>query len=357
MKSDIMGTMETKVFVARDNYIKDEELKEASAVIRSGGLVAFPTETVYGLGGDATNPEASRKIYAAKGRPSDNPLIVHIADFSQLRNIVAEVPQEAEKLAEAFWPGPLTMILRKNDVIPYETTGGLDTVAIRMPSHPVARAFLQDSGCMIAAPSANTSGRPSPTTAQHVWEDLHGKIEILLDGGPVGIGIESTIVDLSEERPMILRPGFITQEMLSAVLGDVGMDPGLASENSKQPPKAPGMRYRHYAPKADLTLVEGTMEEVISKINALTREAQAMGKSVGVLATEENKDCYVADHVIVIGQRQDEAEIARHLFDVLRKFDDLQVDLIYSESFVAAGVGQAIMNRLLKAAGHKRIFV
>lgn len=357
MKSDIMGTMETKVFVARDNYIKDEELKEASAVIRSGGLVAFPTETVYGLGGDATNPEASRKIYAAKGRPSDNPLIVHIADFSQLRNIVAEVPQEAEKLAEAFWPGPLTIILRKNDVIPYETTGGLDTVAIRMPSHPVARAFLQDSGCMIAAPSANTSGRPSPTTAQHVWEDLHGKIEILLDGGPVGIGIESTIVDLSEERPMILRPGFITQEMLSAVLGDVGMDPGLASENSKQPPKAPGMRYRHYAPKADLTLVEGTMEEVISKINALTREAQAMGKSVGVLATEENKDCYVADHVIVIGQRQDEAEIARHLFDVLRQFDDLQVDLIYSESFVAAGVGQAIMNRLLKAAGHKRIFV
>lgn len=357
MKSDIMGTMETKVFVARDNYIKDEELKEASAVIRSGGLVAFPTETVYGLGGDATNPEASRKIYAAKGRPSDNPLIVHIADFSQLRNIVAEVPQEAEKLAEAFWPGPLTMILRKNDVIPYETTGGLDTVAIRMPSHPVARAFLQDSGCMIAAPSANTSGRPSPTTAQHVWGDLHGKIEILLDGGPVGIGIESTIVDLSEERPMILRPGFITQEMLSAVLGDVGMDPGLASENSKQPPKAPGMRYRHYAPKADLTLVEGTMEEVISKINALTREAQAMGKSVGVLATEENKDRYVADHVIVIGQRQDEAEIARHLFDVLRQFDDLQVDLIYSESFVAAGVGQAIMNRLLKAAGHKRILV
>lgn len=357
MKSDIMGTMETKVFVARDNYIKEEELKEASAVIRSGGLVAFPTETVYGLGGDATNPEASRKIYAAKGRPSDNPLIVHIADFSQLRNIVAEVPQEAEKLAKAFWPGPLTMILRKNDLVPYETTGGLDTVAIRMPSHPVARAFLQDSGCMIAAPSANTSGRPSPTTAQHVWGDLHGKIEILLDGGPVGIGIESTIVDLSEEKPMILRPGFITQEMLSAVLGDVGVDPGLASENSKQPPKAPGMRYRHYAPKADLTLVEGTMEEVISKINALTREAQAMGKSVGVLATEENKDCYVADHVIVIGQRQDEAEIARHLFDVLRQFDDLQVDLIYSESFVAAGVGQAIMNRLLKAAGHKRIFV
>ncbi len=349
--------MKTKVFVARDNQIEEAELKEASAVIRSGGLVAFPTETVYGLGGDATNPEASRKIYAAKGRPSDNPLIVHIADFSQLEDIVAEVPQEARDLAEAFWPGPLTMILRKNEVIPYETTGGLDTVAIRMPSHPVARRFLQDSGCMIGAPSANTSGRPSPTTAQHVWEDLQGKIEVLLDGGPVGIGIESTIVDLSEDQPMILRPGFITQEMLSQVLGQVGMDPGIASENSKKPPKAPGMRYRHYAPKADLTLVEGHMDQVIAKINALTEEAQVKGQSVGVLATAENQDAYIADHVIVIGQREDEAEIARHLFDVLRQFDTLGVDVIYSESFAAAGVGQAIMNRLLKAAGHKRIFV
>ena len=349
--------MKTKVFVARDNQIEEAELKEASAVIRSGGLVAFPTETVYGLGGDATNPEASRKIYAAKGRPSDNPLIVHIADFSQLEDIVAEVPQEARDLAEAFWPGPLTMILRKNEVIPYETTGGLDTVAIRMPSHPVARRVLQDSGCMIAAPSANTSGRPSPTTAQHVWEDLQGKIEVLLDGGPVGIGIESTIVDLSEDQPMILRPGFITQEMLSQVLGQVGMDPGIASENSKKPPKAPGMRYRHYAPKADLTLVEGHMDQVIAKINALTGEAQVKGQSVGVLATAENQDAYIADHVIVIGQREDEAEIARHLFDVLRQFDTLGVDVIYSESFAAAGVGQAIMNRLLKAAGHKRIFV
>lgn len=195
---------------------------------------------MYGLGGDATNPEASRKIYAAKGRPSDNPLIVHIADFSQLEDIVAEVPQEARDLAEAFWPGPLTMILRKNEVIPYETTGGLDTVAIRMPSHPVARRFLQDSGCMIAAPSANTSGRPSPTTAQHVWEDLQGKIEVLLDGGPVGIGIESTIVDLSEDQPMILRPGFITQEMLSQVLGQVGMDPGHCIGKQQEAAKGTG---------------------------------------------------------------------------------------------------------------------
>ena len=295
--------MKTKVFVARDNQIEEAELKEASAVIRSGGLVAFPTETVYGLGGDATNPEASRKIYAAKGRPSDNPLIVHIADFSQLEDIVAEVPQEARDLAEAFWAGPLTMILRKNEVIPYETTGGLDTVAIRMPSHPVARRFLQDSGCMSAAPSANTSGRPSPTTAQHVWEDLQGKIEVLLDGGPVGIGIESTIVDLSEDQPMILRPGFITQEMLSQVLGQVGMDPGIASENSKKPPKAPGMRYRHYAPKADLTLVEGHMDQVIAKINALTGAISGTTDS-GTSAASATVETSLADVVNAITKLQ-----------------------------------------------------
>ena len=349
--------MDTKVVKIDKEQIDDEKLMEAVEILRAGGLVAFPTETVYGLGANALNEEAAKKIYAAKGRPSDNPLIAHISKPEELAPLVKEVPEAGKKLMEAYWPGPLTMILRKNEVIPYETTGGLDTVAIRMPSHPVARRFLQDSGCMIAAPSANTSGRPSPTTAQHVWEDLQGKIEVLLDGGPVGIGIESTIVDLSEDQPMILRPGFITQEMLSQVLGQVGMDPGIASENSKKPPKAPGMRYRHYAPKADLTLVEGHMDQVIAKINALTGEAQVKGQSVGVLATAENQDAYIADHVIVIGQREDEAEIARHLFDVLRQFDTLGVDVIYSESFAAAGVGQAIMNRLLKAAGHKRIFV
>ena len=219
--------MKTKVFVARDNQIEEAELKEASAVIRSGGLVAFPTETVYGLGGDATNPEASRKIYAAKGRPSDNPLIVHIADFSQLGQIVEKVPPEAELLAKHFWPGPLTMILHKNQVIPYETTGGLDTVAIRMPAHTVALAFLRESGCMIAAPSANTSGRPSPTSAAHVREDLEGRIDAIIDGGDVEIGIESTIIDLTEETPCVLRPGYITMDMMREVLGEVKLDPGI----------------------------------------------------------------------------------------------------------------------------------
>ncbi len=349
--------MKTRVFKAEGNRIDTRELKEAAEVIRAGGLVAFPTETVYGLGGDATSQEASKKIYQAKGRPSDNPLIVHIADFSQLCDIVEEVPESARILADKFWPGPLTMILRKNDVIPYETTGGLDTVAIRLPNHPVALSFLQESGCMIAAPSANTSGRPSPTTADHVWEDLHDKIDVILDGGEVGIGIESTIVDLTEEVPVILRPGFITQEMLEGVLGRVEMDPGLVNENSKMPPKAPGMRYRHYAPKAELTLVEGDAGDVVSKINQLSLKARDTGQKVGIIATEETKSLYTYGEVISIGSREDEAEIARHLYQVLRGFDDKDVDVIYSESFVAAGVGQAIMNRLLKAAGHKKIEV
>ena len=348
--------MKTKVFVARDNQIEEAELKEASAVIRSGGLVAFPTETVYGLGGDATNPEASRKIYAAKGRPSDNPLIVHIADFSQLEDIVAEVPQEARDLAEAFWPGPLTMIVWKNDRVPYETTGGMDTVAIRMPKHPVALRLIEGSGCLIAAPSANTSGKPSPTEASHVALDMDGRIPMILDGGPVGIGIESTIVDLSEETPMILRPGYITQEMLQEVLGEkVCMDPGIIASDSTRKPKAPGMKYKHYAPKADLVLVEGETDKVVARINELVREKQQLGQKVGVIATDETFLRYEADHVVSIGAREDEDAIARHLYKILREFDDWNVDAIYSESFATPRIGQAIMNRLLKAAGHQVI--
>lgn len=354
-KSDIINSMKTRVFKAKDNQIKSEELKQAAEVIRNGGLVAFPTETVYGLGGDATNPDASREIYKAKGRPSDNPLIVHIGDFFQLEEIVEMVPQQARDLADRFWPGPLTMVLPKNEKIPYETTGGLDTVAIRMPNHPVALDFIRESGCMIAAPSANTSGRPSPTLAEHVWEDLEGRIPVILDGGQVGIGIESTIIDLTEEVPVILRPGFITKEMLAEVVGEVKMDPGL--ENSKTPPKAPGMRYRHYAPKAELTLVEGEEKDVVDKINSLTNEAVATGLKVGVIATEETKACYKKGQVVSIGSRDDEAEVARQLYKVLRDFDAMDVDVIYSESFSDAGVGHAIMNRLLKAAGHKRLCV
>ncbi len=349
--------MQTKIFTGQPNGLSAEELHEVGQIIRSGGLVAFPTETVYGLGGDAASPEASGKIYAAKGRPSDNPLIVHICDFAQLEEIASEVPESARVLAEAFWPGPLTMILNKNERIPYETTGGLDTVAIRMPSHPLALELIRESGCMIAAPSANTSGRPSPTTAAHVVEDLDGRIDAIIDGGAVGIGIESTIIDLTEAVPTILRPGFITQEMLAEVLGEVRLDPGLAEAGSKQRPKAPGMRYRHYAPKAELTVVEGGELAVVNHIAQLTAQAIADGKSVGIIAAEETCGQYTQGRVLSIGTRTDEADVARHLYEVLRSFDEMGVDVIYSEGFSAEGIGCAIMNRLLKAAGHKRIIL
>ena len=349
--------MDTKYYRLTNQSSDREIYLEAGRIIRAGGLVAFPTETVYGLGGDAENPLASRKIYEAKGRPSDNPLIVHIAEFSQLKEIASHLPAEAERLAEAFWPGPLTMIVEKNDRIPLETTGGLQTVAVRMPGHPAARDFIRASGRMIAAPSANVSGRPSPTRAEHVRQDLDGRIDMILDGGPVGIGLESTIVDLTEGVPTILRPGYITGKMLQDVLGAVRVDPGIQSEESHARPKAPGMRYRHYAPRAPLTIVDGQEQKVIDYINEQIREAGLQGKKAGVIATEETKEAYLASVVLPVGERSDEEGIARHLFDILRRFDDTDVDVIYSESFETPNLGQAIMNRLLKAAGHRVIKV
>ncbi|WP_405375084.1 L-threonylcarbamoyladenylate synthase [Pseudobutyrivibrio sp.] len=353
--------MITKIMDVSEEPINMEYIREASEILKSGGLVAFPTETVYGLGGDATDKEASRKIYAAKGRPSDNPLIVHIAKFSQLEDITENLPKTAKLLADAFWPGPLTMVCNKNQVIPYETTGGLDTVAVRMPNNPVALALIEESGCMIAAPSANTSGRPSPTKASHVYEDLSGKIEAILDGGAVDIGLESTIVDLTEDVVTILRPGFINMDMLREVVGEVRMDPGIVYNDkgttSGAKPKAPGMRYKHYAPKGDLTIISGEEDTVVGKINQLTREALKKGKKVGIIATSETADRYPEGEVLVIGNRSDESSIAHNLYDILRRFDELSVDLIYSESFATPKMGQAIMNRLLKAAGQKTIEV
>ena len=346
--------METKLVKIDPVQIDEEKLKEAAELIRRGELVAFPTETVYGLGADALHPEASKKIYAAKGRPSDNPLIVHICKFEELEYIAKTVPEQARKLADAFWPGPLTMIVWKNDKVPYETTGGMDTVAVRMPVDPIALKLIEESGCLIAAPSANTSGKPSPTEAAHVALDLDGKIPMILDGGPVGIGIESTIIDLTEEHPMILRPGYITQKMLEEVLGEeVKIDPGIIAADSLTKPKAPGMKYKHYAPKADLVLVDGKADLVVAKINELVQEKQAQGQKVGVIATDETKELYQADIVVSIGARDDEDAIAQHLYKLLREFDDWNVDAIYSESFATPRIGQAIMNRLLKAAGHQ----
>ena len=261
--------MKTEIEKLNLEAIDDKIIAKAAAIIRDGGLVAFPTETVYGLGADAMQASAAKKIYEAKGRPSDNPLIVHIADVSALRNLTDEVPGKAVKLAKAFWPGPLTMIVKKSAAVPYETTGGMDTVAVRMPNHPVALALIAASGTYIAAPSANTSGRPSPTTAEHVMTDLNEKIPLILDGGSVGIGIESTIIDLTEETPMILRPGYITQEMLEEVIGEVHVDPGLIASDSLQKPKAPGMKYRHYAPKAKLKIISGKNEKTVEIMDVL----------------------------------------------------------------------------------------
>lgn len=346
-------SMKTEMIKINPQAIDENAIARAGEILKKGGLVAFPTETVYGLGGDATNPDASHKIYSAKGRPSDNPLIVHITNMKDLENMVKEVPQTARLLAERFWPGPLTMIFYKNEKIPYETTGGMDTVAVRMPSDPIARALIDASTGYIAAPSANTSGRPSPTRAEHVAQDLSGKIDMILDGGPVNIGLESTIVDLTEDVPMILRPGYITLEMMQEVLGEVRVDPGLIASDSDRKPKAPGMKYRHYAPKADLKVVEGETNGVVQTINRLSAELIGQKKRVGIIATEETKSLYRQGTVISIGARDDEEAIARHLYGILRQFDELGVDAIFSESFAAAGMGQAIMNRLLKAAGHQ----
>lgn len=351
--------METRIVKVcrRENGLSGEEeklLKKAGETLRAGGLVAFPTETVYGLGGDALNPKSSRRIYAAKGRPSDNPLIVHICRWEDIYSIVAQVPEEAQKLAEAFWPGPLTMIFKKSDKVPCETTGGLDTVAVRMPSDEVARKLIEYGGGYVAAPSANLSGKPSPTEAKYVIEDMMGRIDVIVDGGEGEIGLESTIVDMTVIPPQVLRPGYITEEMLSAALGSkVARDETILRDDSGQAPKAPGMKYRHYAPKGDLTIVEGVQERVTAYINEKSKTAMAKGEKVGIIATEEQAGHYYADIIKNVGSRQDEKAVARNLYKVLREFDDENVTVIFSEGFDMQGFGQAIMNRLLKAAGHK----
>lgn len=334
-----------------------EIIEKAGDILKEGGLVAFPTETVYGLGADALNEQAAKKIYAAKGRPSDNPLIVHIADMDALDRITEEMPEEAWKVAEAFWPGPLTMILKKSREVPAGTTGGLETVAVRMPDHAIAQEVIRAGGGYIAAPSANTSGRPSPTEARHVAADLDGKINMILDGGAVEIGVESTILDMTVMPPMILRPGAVTKEMLEALVGEVAVDKTLADPDSKKPPKAPGMKYRHYAPRAELVVVDGKMDAVVDEINRLAKEKADAGCKVGVIGTQETVGRYRTGDIKSIGTRTDESTIASHLYGILREFDSDGVEFIYSEAFATDGIGSAVMNRLLKAAGHRVIHV
>ena len=350
--------IQTKIFRMTEEEPDREAIRFAGEILKQGGLVAFPTETVYGLGGNALDPEASRKIYAAKGRPSDNPLIVHIADRKDLDRLVLQVPASAERLISCCWPGPLTIILQKSDIVPLATTGGLDTVAVRFPDSRIAQALIREAGGYVAAPSANLSGRPSPTTAAHVEEDLGGRIEAVLDGGPVKIGLESTIVDFTEEVPVILRPGYLGQERLREILGEVRMDPGLLAETESQVrPKAPGMRYRHYAPRGDLKIVEGEAEAVGTEIRKRVHRHLEAGESVGVICTEESRSSYPEGDVQCIGSLADEEAIARHLYGILRDFDEKETAYIYSESFYTPHMGQAIMNRLIKAAGHQVITV
>ncbi|MGG4166038.1 L-threonylcarbamoyladenylate synthase [Rossellomorea vietnamensis] len=326
------------------------QIVDAAKILQQDEVVAFPTETVYGLGANATSDRAVEKIFKAKGRPSDNPLIVHISNKGQLDGLVEEIPVDAAKLIEAYWPGPLTIIFKnKEGVFSGKVTAGLDTVGIRMPDHPVALSIIEAAGLPIAAPSANRSGKPSPTTAQHVIDDLDGRIAGVVDGGETGVGVESTVVDCTGEIPVILRPGGITKEQLEVVVGKVEVDPSL--KEGKGAPKSPGMKYTHYAPDAPVYLVDGSKEDV----QRLVDEKKGEGLKVGVLTTEERMDWYQADIIFSVGRRHDLNTVAQHLYDTLRAFNRSDVDIIFSEIFPEEGVGLAIMNRLQKAAGYRVI--
>ena len=339
--------MDTKLFSTEEN-----EINEAGKIIRNGGLVAFPTETVYGLGASAFDADAAKKIYAAKGRPSDNPLIVHICDKAQIADIAAEIPNAAQIVIDKFMPGPVTIILKKKSVVPDDVTAGLETVAIRFPAHETAQRLIAAAGVPIAAPSANLSGKPSPTKAKHVIKDMTGRIDAIIDGGGCNVGVESTIVDFTGERPVILRPGGVTYDDLKAQGIDVEIDKNiLQSIAPDEVPKCPGMKYKHYAPNAEVTVVEGEKNAVQKKIKELLNETN--GKIAGVLTM------YGADYdnALILSAGNTNKEYAKNLFSALREFDELGVEVVFAEFSEKDGYGLAVKNRLYKAAAQRVIHV
>lgn len=349
--------METKVAIIKDIDKDIAFIKEAGEVIRNGGTVAFPTETVYGLGANALDEDAVKKIFVAKGRPQDNPLIVHVGS-KEISELVKEVPTVAKELINKFWPGPLTIILEKKDVIPNVTSANLDTIGIRMPNSEIALKLIKESGRPIAAPSANISGRPSPTEVNRCIEDLNGRVNYIIGGESSDIGVESTIVDCTVNPPMVLRPGGITLEMLQEVDSNIEIDKALKvkpSDNLK--PKAPGMKYRHYAPNAHLKIIRGKNEKTIEIILEMLENYIEKSNDVAILTTDENVNKFNKGKIISLGSEKDLNEIAKNLFEALRKCDDLGVQYILCQGFEEKGVGLAIMNRLNKAAGYDIIDV
>lgn len=347
--------METRIVNLNKLDIDEEILNEAAKIINKGGLVAFPTETVYGLGANGLDEEAVKKIYIAKERPQDNPVILHVSSKEEVNALVSEVSEVAKLCMEKFWPGPLTLILNRSSIVPDVITGGLDSVAIRMPNNEIALKLIEEAGTPIAAPSANTSGSPSPTKANHVIEDLKGKIDMIIDGGSTEVGLESTILDLTGDVPSILRPGGITLEQLREIIPNIIVDVSEVSENVT--PKSPGQKYRHYAPAAELILFEGKVSNISKAINEKTLELMEEGRKVGIMATEETKEEYPEGYVIVVGSRDKKESIASNLFTAIRFFDEAGVNIILAEGIEMDNIGTAIMNRLVKAASGKVIKV
>jgi len=349
----------TKVFKIKNIQKDIKNIEIAAETLKLGGTVVFPTETVYGLGANALDNNAVEKIFTAKGRPADNPIIVHIWNIEQIASIAVEIPTKLKVLAEKFWPGPLTLVVKKSEALTEIVTAGLDTVGIRMPDNPVALALLKHANIPVAAPSANISGSPSPTSANHVLKDLDGRVDIIIDGGDCSVGLESTVLDVSGEIPVLLRPGAVTLEQIEDVIGRVDIDEhiNIKMEENAEKPRSPGVKYKHYSPEAEVILFDGSIKKIVEEIKERARGYSSRGKKVGIMATEQTKQFYNIGLVRSLGDRNKPETIAANLFRLLREFDEEKVDIIFMEAIEKSGIGMAIMNRMVRAAGYNIIKV